>query len=183
MKISKKKNNPDSYRNSVENKKFMSKKLVVGCLMLLLTVGAFAQKERRGGKMSDLTPDQMAELQTKKMALDLDLTEAQQKKVYDLNKEQAIEREAKRKEMMALREKGEKPDDKNSFERKKTRLVAQLEHQNELKKILNDSQFETWKKSKKHKAHKMKKMRKDGKMKKHQKGKKRKEKRGQEPEE
>ena len=128
--------------------------------MTLLTVGAFAQEHKKGHKKSDLTPDQIAELHTKKMTLGLELTETQQKKVFNLKKEHAIERESKRKERMALREKGEKPVKENSFERKNARLDKALAHQSEMKEILNDNQFETWKKSRMHKANKMKKMRK-----------------------
>lgn len=138
----------------------MTKKSVIGALMALITIGAFAQNEKRGFKSSEMTPEQIAELQTKKMTLGLELTEAQQNKVFDLNKEKAIERMEKRKRIETLREKGEKPSNKNSFERKNARLDAQLAHQKEMKSILNDNQFETWKKSRKHKVHKMKKQKK-----------------------
>ncbi len=174
MKILKKKQNRIKQNNNVNRKKLVSLALIA-----LITVGAFAQNQKRGDRKSDLTPEQFAELQTKKMTLNLDLSEAQQKKVYDLNNEQAIKREAKRKEMMAQREKGEKPTGKNSFERKNSRLDAQMAHQNEMKKILNDKQFETWKNSRKHKAHKMKKRGKDKKMEQNSTGNKKQMKRGQ----
>ncbi|MET2985742.1 hypothetical protein [Aureibaculum conchae] len=164
---------------SKESKTFRGKKLVIGGLMALLTVGTFAQNQKREFEKPKLTPDQIAELQTKKMTLGLELNESQQKKIYKLNKENAIEREAKRKERMALREKGEKPTGDDLFTRKNTRLDKALAHQKEMKSILNDSQYETWKKSRKHKAHKMKKVRKHKKMRQHQKGKKRQERKGQ----
>ena len=168
MKILSKKNN--SFK---EFKNFTSKSLVIGGLMAIITMGAFAQNQKREFKKSELTPEQVAELQTKKMTLGLELTEAQQKEVYNLKKDQAIIRESKRKEMMALREKGEKPINKNSFERRNSRLDAQLAHQKEMKNILNEGQYETWKKSRKHKAHQMKKMRKHKKIRQHARAKKR----------
>ncbi|WP_117879357.1 hypothetical protein [Aureibaculum luteum] len=144
-------------KSLIGNKKPMRRNLVIGGFMALLTVGAFAQNNKRGFNRSDMTPDQMAELQTKKMALNLDLTDAQQKKVYDLNKEQAIVRDAKRKEMQALREKGEKPANRNSYDKQKSRLDAQLVRQESMKKILNEDQYETWKTTMKRKGDKMKK--------------------------
>ncbi|WP_123896328.1 hypothetical protein [Aureibaculum marinum] len=134
----------------------MRKSILIGGFMVLITIGAFAQHQRKGFNKSDMTPDQMAELQTKKMALHLDLTEAQQKKVYDLNKEQAVKREARRKEMMALREKGEKPTDRNSYEKQKSRLDELLARQESMKKILSEEQYETWKTSMKRRGEKMK---------------------------
>ena len=137
--------------------KIMSKKLVIGGFMALLTIGAFAQNKKRGFNKSDMTPEQMAEIQTKKMALHLDLTDAQQKKIFNLNKEQAIKRVAKRKEMQALRDKDEKPKDRNSFENQKSRLDAQLAHQDSMKEILSEDQYQIWKKSRKNRGDKMKK--------------------------
>jgi len=168
MRILKKKHN-----RSKENKNFMGKKLVIGSLMALLTMGTFAQNEKRVIKKSEMTPEQVAELQTKKMTLGLELSESQQKEIYKLNKEKAIERKTKRKEIRTLHEKGEKPTDKNSFEMKNARLDAQLAHQSEMKNILSEDQYETWKKTKKRKVHKIKKMRKHKKIKQRFKGKKR----------
>lgn len=167
MKVSKKK-----HHNTKRNSTFISKKLASIALMGLITLGAFAQNQKRGNQ-SDMTPDQMAELQTKKMTLHLELTDAQQKKVYNLNKEHAIEREARRKEMRTLREKGEKLAENNRFERKNTRLDAQLARQKEMKKILNETQYEIWKNSKNNRGQHMDKSGKCGKKGHHTKGNKR----------
>ena len=68
----------------------------------LIGLQAIAQGERkerpnrgeRSEKMMDLTPDEMATLQTKKMTLVLDLNESQQKDIYKINFENATQRKA-----------------------------------------------------------------------------------------
>lgn len=141
-------------------------------LVLLASIGATAQKNdgprmRRGAKM-DLTAEQMATLQTKHMTLALDLSQAQQDKLYTLNLEQAEFRKERREEMQALKESGERPklsaDEK--FEKENARLERQIAFQGKMKDILNEEQFETWKKmrmqSKKRAMHGKKKMQERG---------------------
>ena len=123
-------------------------KIISFAIIALFTFTAYAQNQsRKGRQMNNMTPDQVAELQTKKMTLDLDLSKDQQKKVYNLNKQIAFQRDARRKEMLAKREKGVKLTDDEKYQRKNQRLDAQIAHQNQLKKILNEKQFETWKKN------------------------------------
>ena len=73
----------------------------------LVTLQISAQHRRNEGpnmrersqKMSQLTPDEAATLQTKKMTLMLDLNESQQAEIHKINLENAT----KRKEMMEAR--------------------------------------------------------------------------------
>lgn len=133
------------------------KKIFSLALLALLTVSAFGQEQQRKNNRFDLAPDQIAELQTKKMVLHLDLSEKQQQQILEINKRNAIDRKRKMEEQKTLREKGQKPSSDEFAERMNQRLDKQIAHQKEMKKILNEKQFETWKNSRKHQAHKMKK--------------------------
>ena len=126
-------------------------------IVALLTVSTFAQEKQRRQHRSDLSPDQTAELQTKKMTLHLELNEKQQQQILEINKRNAIVREQNIQEHKAIREKNEKLNGEELVKRRSARLDKQIAHQKEMKKILNEKQFETWKNSRKHKAHNMKK--------------------------
>ena len=132
-------------------------KIISIALVALLTVSTFAQEKLRRQLRSDLSPDQTAELQTKKMILHLELNEKQQQQILEINKRNAIVREQNMQEHKAIREKSEKPNNEELIKRRSARLDKQIAHQKEMKKILNEKQFETWKNSRKHKAHDMKK--------------------------
>lgn len=132
------------------------KRLIVIALALV-SIQGFAQEERkerpnreeRAQGMSDLTPEEAANLRTKKMTLHLDLNEAQQKEIYDLNLENAT----KRKEMMdtfkAKRESGnmEKPSKEQRLTMKNAKLDHQIAMKTKMKTILNKEQFEKWEKA------------------------------------
>jgi len=133
------------------------KKLLSMVILSLFMVSSFAQEQQRKQRHNDLTPDQIAELQTKQMTLKLELDEKQQQKILKINKKKAIERKQLKEEHRALREKGEKPTSEELVKRKSAGLDRQIAHQKEMKKILNEKQFETWKESRNNKAHKMKK--------------------------
>ena len=102
--------------------------------------------EERMEAMKDLTPEEMATLQTKRMTLHLDLTEAQQKKVQALNLEEAKMRKAKMEEHMAMKEKG---DMKTLSKEEKLKMMNErLDHQiamkQQMKSILNEEQYKKW---------------------------------------
>jgi len=139
------------------NRHYLSKKLFSIALIALITVSAFSQEPPRRQHRSVLTPDQTAELQTKKMTLQLELTEKQQQQILEINKRNAIERKLHMEEHRSLREKDEKPSNDELAKIKSSRLDKQIAHQKEMKKILNEKQFETWKNSRNIRTHKMKK--------------------------
>ncbi len=133
------------------------KKLAILALALI-TFQANAQdkkevKKERKEKMMQLEPQEMAELQTKKMTLHLDLTEAQQKKVMALNLEQAKQRKAAKEKRKESKEKGKKPtkEERLAFENKK--LDAQIENKKQMKSILNEEQYKKWETMKEKRAH------------------------------
>jgi hypothetical protein len=98
--------------------------------------------------MKDLTPEQMATLQTKKMTLALDLTEAQQAQVKALHLENAKMRKTKMEERKAQKEEGEakKPTSEERYAMTNARLDHQIAQKAELKSILSDEQYAQWEK-------------------------------------
>lgn len=131
------------------------KRLIVIALALVCIQG-FAQegmkeqpnREERAQRMSNLTPEETANLRTKKMTLHLDLNEAQQKEIYAINLENAT----KRKEMMdtfrAKKESGnmQKPSEEQRLAMKNAKLDHQIAMKAKMKKILNEEQFDKWEK-------------------------------------
>ncbi|MCR9229312.1 MAG: hypothetical protein NXH90_17965 [Flavobacteriaceae bacterium] len=138
-------------------------------LVMLTTVSMTAQrhdgqKMHKGPKM-DMTAEQMATLQTKHMALALDLTKNQQDKVYEINLEKAQFRKEKWAEIKAARESGQwkKPTPEARFEMENARLDRQIAMQEKMRDVLDEKQYETWKKfSNRKKMHGKKKMRERG---------------------
>ncbi|KQC31149.1 hypothetical protein [Flagellimonas eckloniae] len=133
------------------------KRLVV-VLVLLATVGAIAQKrdnQRIGkGQKADLSVEQLATLQTKKLTLVLDLTSEQQRQVMEINLEEAEMRKEKFAERKAKKESGEvkKPTADERFEMQSARLDHQIAQQQKMKEVLNEEQYQIWKKLKLRKA-------------------------------
>ena len=118
-------------------------------VLLLMFVGiyAFAQKPQDQTKSKpNFTPEQKAELATKKLALNLDLSEKQIKQVRELELKNAQDNEkfrAEHKEKMS--QNGNKPSDDELFKMQSQRLDKQLAHQSQMKAILLPEQFEKWK--------------------------------------
>jgi len=135
----------------------MKKLILIALALVTIQVSAqnrkqeFRKGERmeKGQRMSDLTPEEMAQLQTKKMTLALDLTEAQQKKIEKLNLENAKDRKAKMEARQAKMKdsKGEKPSKEERLKMMNERLDKQIEMKQKMKKILDDEQLEKWEKN------------------------------------
>ncbi|MEX0313103.1 MAG: hypothetical protein AB3N18_02925, partial [Allomuricauda sp.] len=87
---------------------------------------------------------------TKKMALALDLTSAQQAKVMDINLEEAEYRKARYEEIKVKKESGEwkRPTSDERFEFENAQLDRQIAHQQRMKEILPKDHYQTWKKIK-----------------------------------
>ncbi len=103
-------------------------------------------------KMKDLSPEQMAELHTKKLVLHLDLTDAQQKKLYPILLVNAKERKAKMEKRNAVNTLTKD----ELFAARNARLDAQIAFKQEMKSVLSEEQFAKWEKGMQHrgKAHK-----------------------------
>ena len=117
--------------------------------LAFLSLNALAQDGQTDQKSpTGFTAEQMATLQTKRMALDLDLDESQQRKLQSLNLNKALERRAHKERMRERRhmEKG-KPNAVERFNSLNGRLDKALTHKAEMKNILNKDQYARWEKS------------------------------------
>jgi protein CpxP len=119
-------------------------------------------KQERSQKMNDLTPEEAATLQTKKMVLHLDLNEKQQKDIYQLNVENASQRKAMMETRKANKESGsmEKPSKEERLKMMNTKLDHQIAMKAKMKTILNAEQYSKWEETQEKMAHRKKGMRK-----------------------
>lgn len=126
------------------------KKIII-LVFVISSMATYAQHQaKRGSFMKDFTPEQTAILKTKKMALALDLSDAQQNQMLDLNKKWAAEHQKQREAMKTLKKEEMSATDK--FNLMNSMLDMQLAHQKQIKKILNEDQFTVWQKTKKNKG-------------------------------
>ncbi len=100
-----------------------------------------SRKEMRQ-KMKDLTPEQVASLKTKKMTLQLDLTETQQAKVEELQLEIA----KKRKEHFENRKDRKELTSDELFEKRSEMLDGKIALKAKMKSILTEEQYQKWEK-------------------------------------
>lgn len=143
------------------------KKLIV-LMVLMAGITAMAQKPERErgdrGDIRDMTPEQIATLQTKQMTLALDLTDAQQKEIQSINLENAVKRSEKMNEMKARKESGEakKLTSEERYAMKTAMLDHQIAQKEKMKKILNKEQYMKWEKMKDNRESRRKSRRTDG---------------------
>ena len=125
-------------------------------------------KKERLEQRQNLDPQDMAQLQTKKMTLHLDLTEAQQQKVMALNLENAKKRKENFDKRLAEKDNKErvKPTKEEKLERMNAKLDAQIEAKKKMKTILTAEQYTKWEKSLSKREHGRKHMKKGSKNKK-----------------
>lgn len=126
----------------------MKNVLIAGLLMATMTMAA--QRGPQGGKErmgKDLTAEQVATLQTKKMTLALALDEKQTTKVYDLMLEDAQDRQAKRAARENKKEE-DRPTKEERYAQANKRLDSQIALQKRMKDILTDEQFAKFEKLK-----------------------------------
>ena len=124
-------------------------KKILTFILLLLTFGALAQKKPHRGEMhlahEDLSPEQRASLQSKKMVLALDLDAGQQKQVESLLKDRFATRakmnDAHRE---TARDSSRRLSPEERYALMNTRLEQEIAFQQEMKNILNESQFDQW---------------------------------------
>ncbi len=131
----------------------MKKVLILA--IALIGFGALAQ-EKKTTKRSELSNEQHATLQTKRMTLALDLNTDQQAKVKALLLEQSKLRKAQMEERKAIKESGEatKPSSEERYAMQNKKLDQQIAHKAEMKKILSAEQYERWEKMAKRKGKK-----------------------------
>jgi hypothetical protein len=131
------------------------KKILLGVL-LLTGLAVSAQRAPRGQfhrpdrdqqlhrqEREQLTAEQLSTLQSKQMALALDLTTQQQNQVKELLFKHLEERAAIRNEHQ--NDSTQSRDGKFRYERMNQHLDQKLAFNRELKKIIGETQFEKWK--------------------------------------
>ena len=114
-------------------------------IVLIMTgVTGFSQHKHDRMGMKDMTPEQVANLETKKMTLALDLTEKQQGQIQQINLEKAIDRKAR---MEERKERGDaKPDADERYALMNERLDKQIAMKEQMKDILDKDQYDKWEK-------------------------------------
>lgn len=116
-------------------------------LVVVLISGISLNAQRYGGdspNMKDLSPQEVATLQTKKMTLALDLDQKQQTKVQSLLLTNATERKNKMEERKANKEEGNRPSKEERFAMQNERLDHMIAQKAAMKEILSQEQFEKW---------------------------------------
>jgi len=118
--------------------------------------GDRTERPQRMNMFKDFTPEEMAELKTKKMTLDFDLTESQKKEIYKLNLKEASDRKKMMDERKAKMDERKNNKGQNNMRSKEERfnmandkLDKQIAHKKEMQRILNKEQFEKWEKANK----------------------------------
>ncbi|MGB5419767.1 hypothetical protein [Algibacter sp.] len=139
------------------------KKLIIIALALV-SLQAIAQegkkekfnKGERADKMMNLSAEDIATNQTKKMTLHLDLTESQQKQIQKINLENATKRKEMMAERKARKESGEvkKPTPEERLKMDNARLDYKIAMKAKMKNILNEEQFAKWEKWQMQRDHK-----------------------------
>lgn len=94
--------------------------------------------------MEQFTPEQRSELQVKKLTLELDLNESQQRDIKAFIADKNAKMEARKTAMKAMREKGTKPTSDERFAMKTKMLDEQIANKKRMEKVLNPKQFEKW---------------------------------------
>ncbi len=127
------------------------KKLVM-ILIAVATLQVSAQEQKREVKKQritskmDYTPEQVSQLQAKKMTLTLDLSDQQQKEMSAVLLKQAKMRQSKKEAYFKSKEMaGNKTLSKEErFKIANSRLDQQIEMRKKVKSILSSEQFEKW---------------------------------------
>lgn len=125
-------------------------------MLVMTTSVAMAQRsnhDRRGhhdGHMAQLMEEfsaqQIAQLETKKLVLALDLSELQQSQMLEVQSQIAEDRKAAHAEMKALKESDQikKPTTEEKFAKMDQALTKKIEVKQQIKQILNEEQYEKW---------------------------------------
>ncbi|MCK0130619.1 hypothetical protein MWU59_03800 [Flavobacteriaceae bacterium F08102] len=121
------------------------KKLLTIALVSAFTISSFAQRNMND-KTARYTPEQMAELKVKQMALRLDLNKSQQSKMQDLLEKGIKHRQEAMQARKNAKSEENTKDRPDRFNRQIALLDQKLAFQTEVKNILSESQYTQWKK-------------------------------------
>ena len=121
-------------------------------LIALITFTIQAQVRKQDNQ---LTTEQRIELQVKKMTLDLDLNEKQQKDVKVLLTSKAKKMDAEKAKRAEMKEQKKTLSAEEKFELKNKMLDEKIAFKAEMKKILNEKQMQKWEENQKEREEKM----------------------------
>lgn len=118
-------------------------------LAAVMMMGVTMSAQQKDVKREPLKPEQRAELASKKLALELNLNEKQQKDVQKLFLEKSKKAEQAKAQRKADKEAGKKPNADERYAMMNKRLDSQIAMKAEMKKILTAEQFTKWETMKK----------------------------------
>jgi hypothetical protein len=134
------------HEHKKNNFKIVSKKLIVLALLVVGTTIIAQERGRKhqGNQMEQFTPEQKSQLMLKKMTLELDLNEAQQKEMSAVISDKITKMESNKEVMKVMKEKGVKPTNDERFAMHIKMLDEQIATKKRIEKILTAKQFEKW---------------------------------------
>ncbi|UOK42590.1 MULTISPECIES: hypothetical protein [Flavobacterium] len=115
---------------------------VIIAVVMMISLATFAQDRKMGH--DEFTPEQKAELQAKKMTLELDLNNKQQKDLKKLLTEQNKKREEAKAKRREMKDSDKKPTSDELFAIKSKMLDEKIAFRTEMKRILSEKQMEKW---------------------------------------
>ena len=122
-------------------------------MFLVVGLSTYAQEgkkqDRKGDDKERMSPEQRNQLQLKRLTLELNLNESQQKEIGKIIAEQSDKREKMKTERMANKEKGTKPTADERFARENQKLDDQAALKAKVQKVLTPEQFKKWEDMKK----------------------------------
>lgn len=125
----------------------MKKAMVLCALLIGFGVHAQHRSKRhapRGEAQTQLSPEERATIQSKRMTLALGLDQRQQDQMTGLLKQRLEERAELRQRRKSEADSGTSADSENRFDRLNAHLDRKIAFQEELRGILSERQFEKW---------------------------------------
>ncbi|ESU23448.1 hypothetical protein FEDK69T_16140 [Flavobacterium enshiense DK69] len=117
-------------------------KNVIIAVVMMISLTAFAQDRKM--RHEEFTLEQKTELQVKKMTLELDLNDKQQKNLKNLLTEQNKKREEAKAKHQAMKDSDKKLTSDELFAMKNKMLDDKIAFKADMKKILSEKQMEKW---------------------------------------
>ena len=129
-------------------------------VLLVVGLSTYAQGERtqdrKDADRERLSPEQREQLQLKRLTIELNLNEAQQKDIAKILAEQTTKREKMKADYLAQKQKGIKATADERFARENQKLDDQAALKARVQKVLTPEQFKKWEDMKKEKREHMK---------------------------
>lgn len=125
----------------------MKTRVAILLVLLLTVITTNAQKKGKKEDFEKMTPEQRTELHLKKMSLALDLTPSQANQIKPLLLKKASEYEKRK----AMKKSCKKLTANERYTMKSKILDMQIAFKSEMKRILNEKQYEKFEKSINHK--------------------------------